>query len=172
MCVCYFINVQTHEPSKPERRGSAQSLCPSVDSKQCMHFRSPIGVDPHVLCTSCRGHDCNPNSTCSSWSTMQWVKFTNRRQYKKAASKVSSSGCMPLTTPLVADPSSSLLPPAKLPSMAVSPLGVISPLSCHLHLFCQVKTARRDWQSEPQLGGLHELQGGSFFLWARGGYLS
>ncbi|XP_068233503.1 serine/arginine repetitive matrix protein 1-like [Palaemon carinicauda] len=57
--------------------------------KSCGAFLSKPDVDPHSLCSSCRGKVCSPSDTCpecASWSEVQWVKFGTK---KKKATKLS-----------------------------------------------------------------------------------
>ncbi|XP_068250154.1 serine/arginine-rich splicing factor 7-like [Palaemon carinicauda] len=45
-------------------------------------------VDPHSLCSSCRGSVCSPFDTCpdcESWNEVQWVRYSTKK--KKAAKK-------------------------------------------------------------------------------------
>ncbi|XP_068219243.1 RNA-binding protein with serine-rich domain 1-like [Palaemon carinicauda] len=63
---------------------------------------SQLEVDPHSLCSSCRGKVCSPTTTCSeceSWGEIQWVLYGTKK--KKAAKK----------SPKKANVSSSLVSP-------------------------------------------------------------
>ncbi|XP_064099424.1 uncharacterized protein LOC135210460 [Macrobrachium nipponense] len=67
MCVCCFVNcnMQTHEFNELASKPPSPSVCLRVGGKRCSNWRSSVDVDPHVLCTSCKGHDCNPELTCN-----------------------------------------------------------------------------------------------------------
>ncbi|XP_068200863.1 serine/arginine-rich splicing factor 4-like [Palaemon carinicauda] len=63
--------------------------CPGpVTGKSCGAFLSKPEVDPHSLCSLCRGKVCSPTTTCpecESWTEIQWILYGTKK--KKAAKK-------------------------------------------------------------------------------------
>ncbi|XP_068233764.1 serine/arginine repetitive matrix protein 2-like [Palaemon carinicauda] len=64
--------------------------------KSCGAFLSKPDVDPHSLCTSCRGKACSQSDTCpecADWSEVQWVKFGTKKKkaLKRSPRKTSLS---------------------------------------------------------------------------------
>ncbi|XP_068234471.1 PHD and RING finger domain-containing protein 1-like [Palaemon carinicauda] len=58
-------------------------------------------LDPHSLCTSCRGKACSPSDTCpecDGWSEVQWVKFGTKKKKAMKRSPRKTSLSSPATS--------------------------------------------------------------------------
>ncbi|XP_068211228.1 serine/arginine repetitive matrix protein 1-like isoform X2 [Palaemon carinicauda] len=76
--------------------------CPGPRAgKSCGAFLSKPDVDPHSLCSSCRGKVCSPSDTCpecASWSEVQWVKFRTKKKKTSKRSPRKASFSSPATS--------------------------------------------------------------------------
>ncbi|XP_068208360.1 nucleolar and coiled-body phosphoprotein 1-like [Palaemon carinicauda] len=81
----------------------SQRRCPGPKAgKSCGAWLSKVNINPHTLCTTCRGKVFSPASTCTeceSWPELQWALHGTKKKKASKRSPRKPGLVYPLTSP-------------------------------------------------------------------------